>query len=837
MPIDRAVQLDNWVCRPGWIEPRRGFVIQSSGLGTSKTPVQSLMAYNGIDGTRKLFGVAGGTIYDCSNAGTAAIPTTVTGLQSSRLQYVMFADPGMSQFLVTVNGADNPWTFNGASWSQPDIFIGNASGSITWSVNMVPNETINLNGTIIKFVSSSPTGNEVVIGATLADTLASLLSFLQASGDSNITQFTYFTTFGTTLNIIAAVPGNGGNSLTIAAGYATGSIDFSVNPSNGDTITLDGTVVEFVTNNTAYATGSIVFAINPSNGNTITLAGTTVTFVTSGATGFQVNIGVNLATTLNSLVALLQASTNAALTQFTYGQSVGTTLVLTAATVGIGGNFLSIAASNATPSGDFLTGGSSGAAGNQVNISTTLQLTLASLLSFLQGSGDAGIQEFTYVVSGNNLLLTAANAGTLGNLLLISASAATASGPTLTGGSSAAASGRTLTGGGQDYGITPDTFIQVNSYMNRLWFVPNNSTNVVYLQTIDGVSGAASVFPLGQLIKKGGYIMAIGTWTVDTRQNVDEYIAFITSRGEVIVYQGTDPTTATTFALTGIYQVGAPIGRRCFLRITGDLQIITVDGAIGMSEMLSTDRAAANRVSLTSIIMNQMNISAQAYKNNFGWQMIEYPLGTLVILNIPVQENAQQIQYVMNTITGAWSRFVGTNPTTGLVDYTYGINANCWEVDAFDNIYFGDNHGNVCQWYVGSGDNSLPITCIVQTAYNSFGNGAQLKRYPMLQPLITTTGNPIPSVGINVDFNQTNILSTAQPLSSGVPLWNQVNWNQFNWPGGPATTDAWTSVQGIGHYVSIVTQVSTTSTASNPTFVTTLQLNGWNIIAESGAFV
>lgn len=386
-------------------------------------------------------------------------------------------------------------------------------------------------------------------------------------------------------------------------------------------------------------------------------------------------------------------------------------------------------------------------------------------------------------------------------------------------------------------GIDPTEFVQVNAYQQRLWFVQNNSTDAIYLTTVGGVQGAAQIFPLGQLMTKGGYLMAIGRWTIDTRQTVDEYIAFITSRGEVIVYAGTDPTTASTFSLVGIYQIGSPIGRRCFLRISGDLQIITIDGVVGMSEMLSTDRAAANRVSLTSIIMNQMALAAQSYKNNFGWQLTEYALGTLAILNIPIQENAFQMQFVMNTITGAWSRFIGLDPVTGLQSASYGLNANCWEVTSTDNIFYGGNDGAVYQWNIGQGDGAKPITCFVNGAYNNFGNAAQFKRFSNLQALITSSAKVIPSIGVYVDFETGTPLSTEQPLTGSQSLWNQVKWGQFYWSGIPAVTNNWLSVDGMGHYVSIVTQLTTYPNLSNPGQVDPLQLNGWNMTAEPGAFI
>lgn len=135
------------------------------------------------------------------------------------------------------------------------------------------------------------------------------------------------------------------------------------------------------------------------------------------------------------------------------------------------------------------------------------------------------------------------------------------------------------------------------------------------------------------------------------------------------------------------------------------------------------------------------------------------------------------------------------------------------------------------------GDGTKPITCVLQQAYNSFGNAAQLKRYSMLQPLITTTGTPVPSIGISTDFNETTSLSTPQPTASNQPLWGNVNWGQFSWSNAPTTTNNWGASQGIGHYVSPMVLLTTYPDIGNPTFVDTTQLNGWNILAESGAFV
>jgi hypothetical protein len=322
----------------------------------------------------------------------------------------------------------------------------------------------------------------------------------------------------------------------------------------------------------------------------------------------------------------------------------------------------------------------------------------------------------------------------------------------------------------------------------------------------------------------GGYVEAIGTWTQDSQQTVDEYLAFITSRGQVIVYQGTDPATATTFALVGLYQIGAPIGRRCFLRISGNLWVICKDGVLPMSEMLTLDRAASAKVAPTTMIQNAMMASARNYSGNFGWQFIAYARGQLAILNIPQVENNTSVQYVMNTLTGAWCQFTG-------------LNVNCWEV-LNDVPYFGANDGNVYQWDTGAGDYvdasaETTITATVQTAFNYFETRGRLKRWTMTRPILTTDGSVTPGIGLNVDFGSGAPVSIPSTATTGSAQWDNAIWDQAVWPLNTATVANWTTIEGIGQCASIITTVATADNG-NANGVT-LQLNGWDILMEPTA--
>lgn len=112
----------------------------------------------------------------------------------------------------------------GASSSVGFLSAPRATGKITFSVNPSASDTITLNGTVVTFVAGTPTGNQVQIGVSLSATMDALLTFLQASLDTQLVKFTYVLNAAKTiLYLTAATAGTGGNSLTTTASAATAS--------------------------------------------------------------------------------------------------------------------------------------------------------------------------------------------------------------------------------------------------------------------------------------------------------------------------------------------------------------------------------------------------------------------------------------------------------------------------------------------------------------------------------------------------------------------------------------------------------------------------------------
>ena len=316
--------------------------------------------------------------------------------------------------------------------------------------------------------------------------------------------------------------------------------------------------------------------------------------------------------------------------------------------------------------------------------------------------------------------------------------------------------------------------------------------NVWYLGA-KAVSGVASKLDFGSVAKMGGYIQAMGTWTIDAGQGVDDYAVFVTNMGEVIVYEGTDPADVATWALRGVWNLGQTFNRRCFAKFGGDLLLVTQEGLVPLAGALQSSRLDP-RINLTDKIFYAFSQAATAYSTNFGWEIQTFPKANMLIVNIPT--NIGKEQYVMHTITKSWARF------TGIDAFTFEIHN--------ENMYFGSTNyvGKFWDTYADAGNN---ITATVQQAYNYFDSRGQNKRFTMVRPILLTD-NGVPSVlcAINTDFNTQSQLGQVafSPSAYSVGIWDISDWDEAVWGGTLTVNKDWQGVTGIGYCASISLNVA-----------------------------
>lgn len=350
-------------------------------------------------------------------------------------------------------------------------------------------------------------------------------------------------------------------------------------------------------------------------------------------------------------------------------------------------------------------------------------------------------------------------------------------------------------------GVTPTTLRNPVVWKSRVWFVQNNTNLAWYLPT-QAIGGAAKSFDLSTIFRKGGSLQVIMTFSVSSTTSFDDYIGFLSTEGELAVYQGTDPDTSGAFAITGVYEVGKPIGRRCWFKYGSDAIIIGADGAVSVTKLIAVG-AQQPQSAITYKIMQLINADTAAYFNNFGWQGTVYPLGNKLYINIPENTSSRYHQYVMNTLNGAWC--------------SYGLISSPWNAATFcvlgNNIYFGTN-GIVAKCETGTNDNGNQILGSVLPAFGYMKTDRQ-KQFTMVRPILQTTGTVTPTLSLNTDFNV--VLPTGTPTFSTTsqPLWNVALWNVSYWATGPFIQKDWQTVTGVGFSASVYMQIASTLSSVN----------------------
>ena len=398
----------------------------------------------------------------------------------------------------------------------------------------------------------------------------------------------------------------------------------------------------------------------------------------------------------------------------------------------------------------------------------------------------------------------------------------------------------TITGG---TGFPPQTsFFNIHAHQNRLWFIPNNSTAIWYLPP-DAITGAVTgSLDLGPFMTEGGFVVAMGTWTYNGGTGPQNLAVFITSRGQTIIYAGTDPTSSSTWTLVGVFNLPPPLGIRCFTQIGSDLGIITQQGVLPLSQTIQLDTGAVRANAITGRIQNAMLQAATSYGSNFGWQLISYPAQGLLFLNVPQQTNTSQVQFVQNFLNGAWTQFQGWN-------------ANCFEIFN-DQLFFGGNNGVVSNAYQGPADLVSPIVADMQCAFNYFGAPGRIKRMTMIQPMLVTGGTIVPTIGVDVDFGSVSPTAAVSSFVATGGIYDTSLYDASFYAQGPLPQSTWQSVQAEGHALAVRMKVNVlpsgsgagsvfdTGTFDNMLFdgfqgqqPSILQINAFNAVIELGNYI
>lgn len=333
-------------------------------------------------------------------------------------------------------------------------------------------------------------------------------------------------------------------------------------------------------------------------------------------------------------------------------------------------------------------------------------------------------------------------------------------------------------------GATAANLVDVAAHKSRLWFTENNSTSVWYLAS-GAIAGAATEFDLGPVFRLGGVVAFIVPLAFNAGAGFDDALCFVSSEGEVALYIGTDPASANTWALSGVFRIGRPVRQRGYTRMNGDAIVITSDGVVSLLAAMRLDRGNAPHTDVSYKIDPILTEQIATTRSTFGWNMVVYPKGTRLMINAP-QSSTTFHQWVMNTISQAWCRFKAQN-------------MSCWALLG-DSLY----SGGATKVYLaddGYDDDGAAIAGGIKWAFSTMGR-PNFKRVSMIRPHVVTNGSPSISVGVDVDFGDTEPVDVPVGVTlPAVATWGSAVWGTAVWGGGTNIIRQWTLAGGFGTWM------------------------------------
>lgn len=342
----------------------------------------------------------------------------------------------------------------------------------------------------------------------------------------------------------------------------------------------------------------------------------------------------------------------------------------------------------------------------------------------------------------------------------------------------------------------PTSVRTVAVWKRRVWFTANDG-NVYYIGSVDAITGAVTSFPMGSTLRNGGYVSAIVNWTTDAGISPDDYMVVIGTEGDVSVWQGTDPTSATTFGIVGTWYIG-PVPTRgvYFTQLGGDVMIVSELGLVPMSRVFNGQFSIDNQnVGPAAKIQQTFAPLVRSLRTSPYWSVVSVPSSEVLVICLPVDATGIYRQFAMNMTTGAWCEFSNMPIRRAAV--------------LGGQMYFGLLNGTTAKGLYGNVDGaaqngtggSYPVGD-VQCAFNAFGSPAMLKKFSMAKPIFYGLEAPAVKASINTQYAYTDVSGFPNFLPSTTALWDSGRWDIARWTASN-TYEAWLGLAGLGYFGSL----------------------------------
>lgn len=307
-------------------------------------------------------------------------------------------------------------------------------------------------------------------------------------------------------------------------------------------------------------------------------------------------------------------------------------------------------------------------------------------------------------------------------------------------------------------------FSQGWNYKHRQYIIQNNTRSFWY-GALDAVTGATTEVPLDGVLLQGGKLLFGTSWAYNQGFSNDELFVVVADNGEVVVYTGDYPNSAT-WQIVGRAIIPQPQSRRTFIKFGQDILISTKAGVVSLKEVFAGNQGK------TDYFIVSRNLG-QYMSGAFGSASVEIAYNKSRPF-MYFYDSGNDVIWVMNYERGAWSQLFavggGVTPTTGMG----------W---LEDKLYIASASGNntILKSVAGGGGGSAATsdTCVYQTGFMELGTPLEktLKTSRVLTrnfQLATVTSTGKAAVNYSSTFNATVTKADVGGSSSGVYLMQEL---------------------------------------------------------------
>lgn len=310
----------------------------------------------------------------------------------------------------------------------------------------------------------------------------------------------------------------------------------------------------------------------------------------------------------------------------------------------------------------------------------------------------------------------------------------------------------------------------------RIWLVPRNATYAWYLPILSA-TGEAQEFFFGGKFKHGGELKGLYNWTVDGGDGIDDKLVAISQAGDVIPYQGDDPTLETWSSI-GTYFIGTmPKGVRIASEYGGDLYILSTFGITSMRDLLQgAEIADPTAYGIGLKIARFLRDDLLTYGDRDGFSIRFVPDQGELIITVPRRNDGRWRQYAYNIVSQGWG-FWRDVPAQTLEPWT-------------GHVMIGDLDGSIYRMDVSKDNMTVDrtggaaIKFTVLTAYTDLGAPGQFKRVQNIRPNFLSRQSLDYTARAYYDFNTALLNEPGAGTPPEGSLWDNSLWDQALWESG-----------------------------------------------------